>query len=452
MNRAMTTALLVVLYAFIVAVPSARADWVQDGVAVCTAVWDQEYPQIISDGAGGAIVTWMDHRSDSWDIYAQRVNASGDVQWTADGIALCGETAHQGYPAIVSDGPGGAIVAWEDLRNGTWDIYAQRVNASGAVQWTTDGIPLCTAMVNQQSPKITSDGAGGAIVTWDDYRSGSNWDVYTQRVNASGAVQWMGNGVALCTATREQSYLMIVSDGAGGAIVSWHDLRSGNNYDIYAQKADASGAVQWTMDGIALCTATGDQGCPTIVADGAGGAIVTWMDHRGSYYDIYAQKVNTSGFIQWTADGVTLCAATLDQYYPTIASDGWGGAIVTWYDNRSGDSDIYALRVDANGFPVLTVTDVPAAPVELRQNYPNPFNPTTTVSYFVPEKCGVTLKIYDISGKCIAYLVDMQQEKGSHVAEWNGKDEKGNPVASGIYFYRLTAGDQLLSKKMVLLR
>ena len=127
---------------------------------------DQYIPTITSDGAGGAIVTWEDSRSGNYDIYAQRVNASGAVQWTADGVALCTATGSQWAPTITSDGAGGAIVTWQDYRSGNYDIYAQRVNASGAVQWTADGVALCTATGYQGAPTITSDGAGGAIVTW----------------------------------------------------------------------------------------------------------------------------------------------------------------------------------------------------------------------------------------------------------------------------------------------
>jgi len=121
-------------------------------------------------------------------------------------------------------------------------------------------------------------------------------------------------------------------------------------------------------------------------------------------------------------------------------------------DDRSGNSDIYALRIDANGSTGVTASDAPAVPIELQQNYPNPFNPTTTVAYSVPERCNVALKIYDVSGKCVARLVDKEQEKGSYTVAWNGKDETGNSMASGIYLYRLSAGNQTIAKKMVLLR
>jgi predicted lipoprotein with Yx(FWY)xxD motif len=350
MSKAIKAVPCVLLCALIIAVPSVRAYWAQDGVALCTAAGDQSNPQIASDGAGGAIITWQDLRSGYNDIYAQRVNASGAVQWTVDGAAICTAMAYQYYPQITSDGAGGAIVTWFDLRNGNYDIYAQRVNSSGAVQWTADGVALCTATGNQMYPKIISDCAGGAIVTWYDLRSGINNDIYAQRVNASGAVQWTADGVALCTATGSQSNPQVTSDSVGGAIVTWFDLRNGN-YDIYAQRVNSSGAVQWTADGVALCTATNEQTYQQTTSDGACGAIVTWIDYRsGSNYDIYAQRVNASGVVQWTANGVALCTATGSQYTPQITSDGAGGAIVTWHDYRSGSSyDIYAQRVNTSG-------------------------------------------------------------------------------------------------------
>ena len=115
MSRLLKAVPLVVLCALVIAVPSVWAYWVQDGVALTatlTATWEQAYPTIVSDGAGGSIVTWYDYRNGNWDIYAQRVNASGVVQWGANGVALCTAAGGQQVPTIVSDGAGGAIVTW----------------------------------------------------------------------------------------------------------------------------------------------------------------------------------------------------------------------------------------------------------------------------------------------------------------------------------------------------
>ena len=111
------------------------ATWPADGRALCTAANDQHYPTIVSDGAGGAIVTWHDHRTGTADIYAQHVLSTGAVDgaWPADGRALCTAAGHQQFPTIVADAVGGAIVTWQDPRDGTLDIYAQRVGAGGSI-------------------------------------------------------------------------------------------------------------------------------------------------------------------------------------------------------------------------------------------------------------------------------------------------------------------------------
>jgi hypothetical protein len=331
---------------------SGVVQWTTNGVAACTATGGEVHPTIISDGSGGAIITWFDRRNGTdYDIYAQRINSSGVVQWTTNGAAVCTASGDQQYPTIVGDGTGGAIITWHDFRNGNDDdIYAQRMNPYGEIEWTTNGIAICTAAGGQFYPTIASDGSGGAIITWHDHRNGTDYDIYAQRINPSGVIQWTANGVALCTVSGDQLYPTIAANGSGGAIITWYDLRTGNDYDIYAQKVNSSGTVQWTTNGVAICTASGNQENPIIVNDGSGGAIITWDDHRnGIDYDIYAQRINSSGAIQWTANGAAICTAWSDQLYPTIVSDGSGGAIITWSDGNNAEFEINAQRVDALG-------------------------------------------------------------------------------------------------------
>ena len=330
---------------------SGLVQWTTNGVAICTVPAGQTLVQLVSDSAGGAITAWADYRNWSHDdVYAQRVNSSGVVQWATDGVAICTATNTQDYPQLVSDGSGGAITTWRDVRNGsTFDIYAQRVNSSGVVQWATDGVAMCTAAYDQTSPQLTSDGADGAIITWEDTRNSWISDIYAQRVNSSGVAQWATNGVGICTASSYQRSPELTSDGSGGAIITWRDER-GSTWDIYAQRVNSSGAVQWTTNGVAICPAAGNQSEPQLTGDGLGGAIITWSDDQGyPNIDIYAQCVNSSGVVQWATNGVATCTAANEQYSPQLASDGAGGAIITWRDWRSGNVDIYAQHVCGNG-------------------------------------------------------------------------------------------------------
>ena len=88
----------------------------------------------------------------------------------------------------------------------------------------------------------------------------------------------------------------------------------------------------------------------------------------------------------------------------------------------------------------------------LYQNYPNPFNPETQIRYIIPEAAEVSLKIYNILGREVRTIVSGKKEKGEYTVKWDGKDASGISAASGIYFYRLTAGSFVSAKKMVRLK
>lgn len=96
----------------------------------------------------------------------------------------------------------------------------------------------------------------------------------------------------------------------------------------------------------------------------------------------------------------------------------------------------------------------PSMPVafKLSQNYPNPFNPMTEIMFDLPVGCHVRLDIYDVLGKRVATLVDRYHEPGRTTVSWDGMNESGEPVSSGIYFCRLAAGSFVQIKKMSLLR
>jgi hypothetical protein len=330
---------------------SGTVQWATNGLPVCTAAGVQDQTQIVRDGSTGAIISWRDTRNGNQDIYVQRIDINGIQQWAADGIAVCTAANSQNEQQLTTDGSGGAIITWRDERDpGPTDIYAQRVSAVGAAQWTANGDAVSTQGATQKEPTITSDGAGGAIIAWIDQRN-SNEDIYAQRISSSGAQQWTLNGVAACAHTSGQAGVRIASGASNDAILTWYDDRPGIGvHDIYAQRLNSSGATQWTADGVAICTATDRQNDPLIISDGTGGAIISWLDVRanGFDYDIYAQKINSAGAVQWATNGLAVC--TYDNYEEQLAmtTDNAGGAILTWRDGR-GDGEVYASRATAAG-------------------------------------------------------------------------------------------------------
>ena len=88
----------------------------------------------------------------------------------------------------------------------------------------------------------------------------------------------------------------------------------------------------------------------------------------------------------------------------------------------------------------------------LKQNYPNPFNPNTTIAYSLPKQSYVDLKIYNIKGQLVRTLCNDEQEAGEYSINWDGSDEQGRVVSSGVYFYSLQTDDFVQTRKMLLLR
>ncbi len=427
--------------------------WVKNGIPVSAVVFEQDTISVIKDGLGGVILTWQDYRSNNGfaDIYAQRINSEGDMLWTANGVNICNQAASQRGPKIVSDGSGGAFVTWFDNRAGDYDIYTQRIGSAGAVQWTTNGVATCTMASDQLKPDICSDGADGVIITWYDFRSTTDYNIYAQRQGPSGAIVWVVDGVVMNNnVAYAQIDPMIVSDGLGGAIISWTDFRTGTTADIYAQRVNSTGAVQWTATGVIICTSANDQIKSQIVSDGNNGAYITWEDHRNiGNSDIYAQRIASNAAINWAATGYLICEAPDNQSVPMLISNGNLGAIVVWQDFRNGNNaDIYQTGFNISGF-VSSENEGNLIPdtYSLSQNFPNPFNPSTRINFQLPNAGNVKISIYDAIGQKVDVIVNESKSAGNYSIQWNA----GN-LPSGVYIYKIEAGSFTDTKKMILVK
>ncbi len=123
-----------------------------------------------------------------------------------------------------------------------------------------------------------------------------------------------------------------------------------------------------------------------------------------------------------------------------------------WYLPRSQSAALFSAIMDDHPTGVDDPSKIIPDRFVLHQNYPNPFNPTTTITYSLPRSADVQIDIYNILGRRVIKLVDEFQKAGNHSIQWNGRDNHGNEAASGIYFYRISAGDKVRSRKMLLLK
>lgn len=269
--------------------------------------------------------------------------------WPVNGILIYDSDSTQADPWIIHDGSGGVYYAWDDNRNGNYDIYMQRVDSTGNLLWNLQGIIICDVQGHQLGVRVIEDGIGGAILCWIDARGGDDFNLYAQRVDENGNLQW-GTGVVVCDIAGSQFNAVTISDQNQGVVVVWQDCRSSDN-DIYAQRLDSLGNQCWISTGLPLCTSPGQQYEPTLADLGNGYFIILWEDRRNGNYDIYGQIFDTTGNLYWESNGKQLISFNSHQFQPEVAVVNDSHFVIVWEDCRNGDIDIdlYAQKFDWQG-------------------------------------------------------------------------------------------------------
>jgi hypothetical protein len=405
-------------------------------------------PVIHPDGGGGAWIAWEGERDFFFQTLVQRIGGQGTppAGWPAGGTAVAIVDNDQVAPCMITTATG-AIVAWDDYRRGEHDIYAQAVTLGGgpAPGWPAAGLPLCIADSAQTWAEMVADGSGGAIVTWMDLRTPPHTDIYAQRLTGAGTIAngWTPNGVAVCTAFAHQRWPKLVEDGLHGAIIVWQDERSG--IDIYAARIRSDGTREpsWPANGLAVCSHATLQRRPVIGSDGQGGAIIAWEDERfgGTFH---AQHVIGSAGVVWPVGGVPAApAGGGTQKTLSLAGSGPGRAIVAWQDDRGVTLDIYAQLVEYE--PPRAPTDVRGesnAALVLEAPRPNPAHGSVAVRFALPRAGTAEVAILDPAGRRVRTLARSVHAAGAHSLTWNGTDEAGGVARAGLYWLRLSWAGQ----------
>jgi len=371
--------------------------WGGRGVLIGSTGNGIPWSEAVSDGSGGAIVSWWECLPEvpgeptSCQSYVARIDAEGDVQWQwgREGVKI---------ESMIADGAGGVII-------GVWVADTKgslvKIDAEGNLPWGEDGVSV--GLVPEYLNQMVSYGSGGVIVVGYTFQGDSD-AVYAQRVDSQGNMLWGSDGAQVFVGPAESP--RVASDGSGGGIIVFEQVTPSTDSDIYVQKVDAEGDILWGPDGVPICVGPSHQYSPQIVADGAGGAIVFWVDERG----VCAQRVDADGHKPWNED-VLLCDST----YVRIASDGSGGAFCVSYDG-------VAKRLDATGTELWGSDGITFTPEAIHE-------PGLAL---VPDDCGglliswaedVKWRHYEISN--VSYYVQRIDAEGNVV--WGDEEILLNP-------------------------
>lgn len=346
--------------------------WAQKVDASGDMVWDepllvdgkpdrQEDPVITKTSDGNYIIAWIEFFDDlDGNVYAQKINNQGQLLWQEGGVPVCTLPGMHLGLNMEPDLEGGAFIIWGDSRNPSKDLYAQRLSSTGAPLWTVNGIPVANGPGDEVQNTMLPDGQGGMMLAYTHSYVGDS-DIYAKHYNANGEMTW-AEPLALAVATGNQTGVRMASIGNGEFVFTWTDQRN-NDPDIYGQKVNIAGQMLWTNPFMIYSDQTAQipapQQNPRIQATSDNAAVIVWEDFRldNQNADLFAQKISASGAKLWGDSGIEVATAEFAQIGQRMASDGNGGVYIVWDDLRNGNSpndDVYAQHLNASGTAMWT--------------------------------------------------------------------------------------------------
>jgi hypothetical protein len=320
-------------------------------------------------------------------------------------------------------------------------------------------------------------GSGGYVYLVYETTAGTDREIYFKRSNnycASGSWEY---SEALTTDSHDDTYPKIAAlhtfpPSSPSVWVAYnHDYNSSGNINLrYAYSSN--GGVDWDKDN-ALATSSDydEMACDLWVKRSAVSTTVNicYLKYKTEGFpptetsEIWFRTATSATPTSWSS------AVKISDYRAALSQDGRKVCQGTYNGSSLGilyaGKPYFPANFEKLYFDLSSWTDVGddiaedrlSAQFYLSANYPNPFNPVTRIEFRVKslefrDPIHTTLKVYNVMGQLVRTLVDEPKEPGTYEVIWDGRDENGNQVASGVYFYRLDAGDFTQTKKMVLMK
>lgn len=496
--------------------------WGNNGVQVSPLRGFRSPTNIIPDGRGGAIILWDDFTkgvqigdpdNPENEMYAQRIDRNGKRLWDTSGVVIREFIAKAGIGdfQIVTDDHETFMISWFDQRE-PWQWYVQRIDLNGQIAFEKNGRPIpiesktfnnsrhvtsdgedgmlmarFRTNVNQTTvvDKVTKDGSfpwpvggihvhtGGAfdmvsngqggVIVVGVYRISESpnriWEGRIQHLDSTGHLLWGETGKIFTTNADVETFPSIVRDGAGGALVTWDDTTSGKR-ERYVTRFNRTGEMLWKTEGFRLWLRTLNG--PPIFSNGMGSILWLANDFSTRQGDLYAFRVDSSGTVSWRMDGVLIRYRDFEEwpYFLEVTPDGRGGFIAVWSERRpSRWQNLVLQQVSVNGKLGEVITQVAEEgeiwnyPEDfvLFPPFPNPSNPKTKITFSLRRSARVLLRVFSIVGESVITLVDRQFTPGKYEIFWNGLNDKGKEVSSGLYFVQMVVENQMQVHKLLLI-
>ncbi|MCW8816640.1 MAG: T9SS type A sorting domain-containing protein [Ignavibacteriaceae bacterium] len=432
-------------------------------------------------------------------LYAQKYSSAGTPQWGSSPVTVCDAGGFPFYELtnIIPDGNFGVVFVWYDDRdfNNNYSTFVQRVDSSGSVLFTANGVEASSLASNQHlNCDVVIDPSTYEIYAFwieqDNLQSMAG--ISGQKFSITGTKLWGNNGMTFkAMDSNTDLHMSALFEGGNEYVYYLEYIGATQNNLAKAFSVDGNGNFNWTGNIVTFSSVVSSKS--RLVSDvySNGASVLAWSDGRQDNGGIYAQDIQVDGsfggivpveLLSFTA-GLNSGIVTLNwvtatetnnkgfeverlqnykitglQYWEIIGFiPGYGTTTEThsysFEDNnlKQGNYQYRLKQIDFDGsFKYSDIVKVEiSAPVEfsLEQNFPNPFNPSTSIQYAISGKQFVSLKIYDLLGNEITTLVNEEKPIGKYEVEFNATG-----LPSGIYFYKLQAGDFIQTKKMILMK
>ncbi len=375
------------------------------------------------------------------DVYLIKLDANGDMMWSKtfggmndDVGKSVRQTNDMGY--IICGGTFSSGAGYED-------VLIIKTDAAGNLSWqrTFGGTGGESGSAIRQTP----DGGYVTIGSTGSFGDGYS-SIYVIRTDHSGSLVWSSTYGGL---KADYGYSIEVTQDGGLVMVGATASLGAGSSDAYMIKTDPDGYMEWerTYGG------ANDDRAYSVLETSAGGFVLAGNSLSfSSSFDVYAVMTNPVGDMVWSQD----YGGSESDYCQKVLKGIDGNLVLVGksFSYTSGGSDVYVLKLQSDQATNVfdPIHDMLPSDFQLAQNYPNPFNMSTVIEFSLTRRSPVILSVYNILGQTVKQWSDESLPAGTYRFEWDGKNESGGDIASGVYLYNLRAGTANQTKKMVLLK
>ncbi len=306
---------------------------------IAGGIGEQVIPKVAIHEDGSIYISRFDNASGNYDVWLQKFDPAGYHLWDEEGVLVSDHLAMSwltDYDLDV-DSDGNAVLTFQDIRNNVNNVYAYKVSPEGDLLWTSNGITMSydtDPTYANMSPRVLCTADGNSYLAWQ--RMGDTTSVYLNRLDPEGNKLWGEYGILIEIPGESVTWPQMLETTNGILVKYYRDTGPywSPTRHLYIARYDQDGEVDWTTP---ISTAGGITAWTQIIdfhSDGLGGAIIAWYDDRNSdmVNEVYIQRVTSDGSISMPVNGALISTDTANQqYYPKLAVDPVNQYIFAFY-------------------------------------------------------------------------------------------------------------------------